>query len=105
MNKSSLVHELKEMKRESIGRLKIVAQFAPLYYFFPKVFRTYRDLFPLVDLSILERPPREAMELVRQGEARHGYRYRVHGLLTDLMTMRLRELHDFTPRSTGLPDR
>jgi DNA-binding transcriptional LysR family regulator len=90
----SLIHEIKEMKRESIGRLKIVAQFAPLYYFFPKVFRAYRDLFPLVDLLILERPPREAMELVRQGEADMAIGTESMAL-TDLVTMRLRELNNF----------
>jgi len=90
----NLVHEIKEMKNESIGRLKIVAQFAPLYYFFPKVFRTYRDLYPLVDLLILERPPREAMELVRQGEVDMAVGTESMAL-ADLMTIRLRELNNF----------
>jgi DNA-binding transcriptional LysR family regulator len=90
----SLVHELKEMKRESIGRLKIVAQFAPLYYFFPEVFRAYRDLFPLVDLFVVERPPREAMELVRQGEV--DLAIGTESMVpTDLTTMRLRQLNNF----------
>ena len=90
----SLIREIKEMKKESIGRLKIVAQFAPLYYFFPEVFRAYRDLFPLVDLFVFERPPREAMELVRQGEV--DMAIGTESMTpTGLATIRLRQLNNF----------
>ena len=90
----NLVREIKEMKKHSIGRLKVVAQFAPLYYFLPTVFGTYRDLFPLVDLFIFERPPREAMELVRQGEVDMAIGTESMAF-TDLTTIRLRELSNF----------
>jgi DNA-binding transcriptional LysR family regulator len=89
-----LIREIKEMKRENVGRLRIVAQFAPLYYFFPEIFRTYRDLYPLVDLLIIERPPREAMELVREGEADMAIGTESMAL-NDLTAFRLRELNNF----------
>ncbi len=90
----NLIREIREMKNEIIGRLKVAAQFAPLYYFFPEVFRTYRGLYPLVDLLVVERPPREAMELVKQGEVDMAIGTESM-VLADLTTIRLKELNNF----------
>ncbi|MBN1227743.1 MAG: LysR family transcriptional regulator [Deltaproteobacteria bacterium] len=90
----SLIHEIKEIQKGNIGRLRIAAQFAPLYYFFPDIFSTYRTLFPLVDLFILERPPREAMELVREGEVDMAIGTESM-VLSDLKTIRLAKVNNF----------
>jgi DNA-binding transcriptional LysR family regulator len=50
------------------GRLRIAAQFALLYYFFPEAVREYAELFPHVELTVLERPPVEVIDLVKMGE-------------------------------------
>ncbi|HVN97096.1 MAG TPA: LysR family transcriptional regulator [Syntrophorhabdaceae bacterium] len=63
-----LVSEIKEIGRLHSGRLRIAAQFALLYYFFPEVVREYSQLFPHVQLTVIERAPSEVIDLVKTGE-------------------------------------
>lgn len=64
--------QLKELKGLHAGRLKIAAQFAPLYYLLPEVIKNYTHLFPQVEMTILERPPLGVIDLVKTGEADLG---------------------------------
>jgi DNA-binding transcriptional LysR family regulator len=63
-----LVSEIRGIGGQHSGRLKIAAQFALLYSFFPEIIRDYTDRFPQVELTVIERPPIEVIDLVKTGE-------------------------------------
>jgi len=54
------------------GRLRIAAPFTTLYHLLPGPAGTYVRRFPWVELTLLDRPQREVVELVREGEADLG---------------------------------
>jgi DNA-binding transcriptional LysR family regulator len=63
-----LVDELNEIKGRQIGRLRIAAQFAALYYLLPKIVGRYMRLFPQVELLMLDRSLHDVIQLVRAGD-------------------------------------
>jgi len=67
-----LIGELNELKGRQIGRLRIAAQFAPLYYLLPKLVEKYIRDFPQVELTILESPPMGLIDLVKSGDIDFG---------------------------------
>ena len=50
------------------GPLRIAAPFTTLYHLCPAIFSEYANRFPQVQLTILDRPQKRAIELVRNGE-------------------------------------
>ncbi len=70
--RAGLLEELQELKGMPVGELRLAAPFTTLYHLCREVLCTYRQLFPQVRLSILDRSQREVIELVRSGESDFG---------------------------------
>lgn len=52
--------------------MKVAAPFTTLYHLFPGKLKKYLELFPQVELTLLDHPQRKVVELVRDGEADFG---------------------------------
>jgi DNA-binding transcriptional LysR family regulator len=50
------------------GKLKIAAPFTTLYHLFPEQFGSFLETFPHVELTILDRPQTQAIEMLKTGE-------------------------------------
>ncbi len=50
------------------GKLKIAAPFTTLYHLFPEKFEMYLRAYPHVELTILDRPQGQAIELLKAGD-------------------------------------
>jgi len=97
-----LIGELNELKGQQIGRLRMAAQFAPLYYLLPEVVEKYIRDFPQVELTILERSPMGVIELVKSGEIDFGIA--VEGIVPkDLATIRLKSAESVLVAPVGHP--
>jgi len=67
-----LMGEINKINRNQTGRLRIAAPFNTLYYLLPKYIAKYKERFPNVDLTIVDRPPIGVVEMVRDGEVDFG---------------------------------
>ena len=67
---SESLHDLQGIKR---GTLSVAAPFTTLYHLFPAVLQEYLGQFPEVQLTILDRPLKMVIELVRNGEVDFGF--------------------------------
>jgi DNA-binding transcriptional LysR family regulator len=68
----NLASDLNQLKGAHRGPLRIAAPFTTLYHLFPERLRDYLDRFPLVELTLLDRPQGSVIGLVRKGEADFG---------------------------------
>ncbi|NJD57048.1 MAG: LysR family transcriptional regulator [Nitrospirae bacterium] len=50
------------------GKLIIAAPFTTLYHLFPEQFKSFLETHPYVELTILDRPQTQAIEMVRTGD-------------------------------------
>lgn len=50
------------------GTLKIAAPFTTLYHLFPEQFKSFLETYPYVELTILDRPQTQALEMVKTGD-------------------------------------
>ena len=64
--------ELKELKGQKAGRLRIAAPFETLYYLIPNNLRKYTLKYPNVELSIINCPPTDVIQLIKYGEIDFG---------------------------------
>ena len=62
-----LIDDLNEIKGLQIGRLRIAAQFATLYFLLPPFVKQYTKLYPKVELYLLDCPPHDIIGLVNAG--------------------------------------
>jgi DNA-binding transcriptional LysR family regulator len=53
--------------------LKIAAPFTTLYHLFPEILKAYVQQFPHVQLTILDRPQRKVIGLVKRGDIDFGF--------------------------------
>jgi len=67
-----LIGDISEHKGLKKGRLKVAAPFTTLYHLLPDIIKTYNKQFPWVELSLLDRPQREVVDLVRAGNVDLG---------------------------------
>jgi DNA-binding transcriptional LysR family regulator len=67
-----LIDDLNEIKGLQVGRLRISAQFATLYFLLPKIVEKYMRLYPRVELNLLDRPLYDINQLVNSGEIDFG---------------------------------
>ncbi len=72
-NHDSLIQSLNSLKGVHQGALKIAAPFTTLYHLFPEVLKAYIEQFPHVQLTILDRPQRNVIELVKTGDIDFGF--------------------------------
>jgi DNA-binding transcriptional LysR family regulator len=70
--RDQLIHDLNELKGHQVGRLRIAAQFATLYYLLPKIVKQYNHRYPQVELNLLDRPLDDIGELVNSGDIDFG---------------------------------
>jgi DNA-binding transcriptional LysR family regulator len=68
-----LKDELGELKDIQKGPLKIAAPFTTLYHLFPDKLKVYLEQFPQVELTLLDRPQSDVVELVRDGSVDFGF--------------------------------
>lgn len=68
-----LTQSLNSLRGIHKGPLKIAAPFTTLFHLFPKILKAYVEQFPHVQLTILDRPPRNVIELVKSGDVDFGF--------------------------------
>ncbi|MBI4964150.1 MAG: LysR family transcriptional regulator [Desulfomonile tiedjei] len=67
------LESLNELKGLQKGHLKIAAPFTTLYHVFPFVLKDYVTRFPHVQLTILDRPQKSVIDLVKSGDIDFGF--------------------------------
>ena len=67
-----LIGDIGEHKGLKKGRLKIAAPFTTLYHLLPEIVKKYNKHFPWVELSLLDRPQRDVIALVKSGDVDFG---------------------------------
>ncbi|MDH4233265.1 MAG: LysR family transcriptional regulator substrate-binding protein [Nitrospirota bacterium] len=67
-----LTEDIAEHKGLKKGRLRVAAPFTTLYHLLPAVIERYTQRLPWVELSLLDRPQREVIELVKKGDVDFG---------------------------------
>jgi DNA-binding transcriptional LysR family regulator len=67
-----LQEELSEVKGEHRGSLRLAAPFTTLYHLFREPLQAYREQFPQVRLSILDRSQSQVIEQVKAGDIDFG---------------------------------
>ena len=60
--------DLNKIKGLQMGRLRIAAQFATLYFLLPKIVKKYIQLYPKVELNLLDCPLYDINQLVNSGD-------------------------------------
>ncbi len=68
----SFKEELDEIKGRNKGPLRLAAPFTTIYHLLPKALQKYIQQFPQVDLTILDRPQRSVIALVKSGDVDFG---------------------------------
>jgi len=68
----TLVEEIQTLKGVQKGQLTIAAPFTTLYRLLPGFLEAYTRRFPWVEVSLLDRPQKGVVELVKSGEADFG---------------------------------
>ena len=69
----SLTESLHDLKGIQRGTLSVAAPFTTLYHLFPEILREYIAQYPQVQLSILDRPQKAVIELVKSGDVDFGF--------------------------------
>jgi DNA-binding transcriptional LysR family regulator len=68
----TLKEELGDRQGRHPGRLSLAAPFTTLLHLLPRSLKTYTQLFPQVDLTLLDRPQQTVLDLVKNGEVDLG---------------------------------
>ncbi|MDY0039191.1 MAG: LysR family transcriptional regulator [Desulforhabdus sp.] len=68
----NLKEDLAELQVAPKGPLKIAAPFTTFYHLLPAKLKKYMELFPQVELTLLDRPQKKVVGLVKEGEADFG---------------------------------
>ncbi len=69
----ALLADLAGLKGRPQGRLRLAAPFTTLYHLLRQVLQAFAGKFPLVRLTVLDRPQPAIIELVRSGEVDFGF--------------------------------
>ena len=72
LERDNLLSELNELRDLHRGPLRIAAPFTTLYHLMPRPLKRFRERFPEVRFSILDRPQDAVIELVRNGDVDFG---------------------------------
>lgn len=68
----SLQEELNELQGIQTGLLRIAAPFTTLYHLLPHTLKNYVQQFPLIRITVLDRPQHEVIDMIRNGEVDFG---------------------------------
>lgn len=103
INKYNVVmDEIAELKNLPKGRLRMAAPFTTLYHLFPNAIKQYIQLFPWVELTVLDRPQQKVIELVKSGEVDLGVA--IESLVPkELITIRWRKVETVLMVPPGHP--
>ncbi len=63
-----LSNDISVIRGLPIGKLSMAAPFTTLYHLFPETFKAYLKAYPYVELTILDRPMSQAIELLKAGD-------------------------------------
>ena len=63
-----LIEDLNESKEQRKGQLKIAAPFTTLYHVLPERLQIYSQLYPWVELTILDRSQQDVIHLLKDGD-------------------------------------
>jgi DNA-binding transcriptional LysR family regulator len=69
---NQLREDIAERRGLRRGQLRIAAPFTTLYHLLPGVIKKYHQQFPWVELSLLDRPQKDVVELVKSGDVDLG---------------------------------
>jgi DNA-binding transcriptional LysR family regulator len=88
----SLTEELNELKGLQIGHLRMAAPFTTLYHLIPFALKNYINIFPNVELTILDRSQQDILDLIKNGDIDFGLvlESNVHNGLTALRWKKVR---------------
>jgi len=68
----NLTEDLNEIRGIQKGPLRVAAPFTTLYNLFPEKLKEYLELFPLIEITLLDRHQERVVGLVRDGEVDFG---------------------------------
>jgi DNA-binding transcriptional LysR family regulator len=68
----SFTEELNELKGLQIGNLRMAAPFTTLYHLIPFALKNYINIFPNVELTILDRSQQDILDLIKNGDIDFG---------------------------------
>jgi DNA-binding transcriptional LysR family regulator len=69
----SFLEGLQDIQGVRKGTLTVAAPFTTLYHLFPQIFLEYAGKFPEVQITILDRPQKMVIDLVKAGEIDFGF--------------------------------
>ncbi|AFM28104.1 LysR family transcriptional regulator [Desulfomonile tiedjei] len=69
----SFLEDLQDLQGVRKGTLTVAAPFTTLYHLFPRIFLEYAGKFPEVQITILDRPQKTVIDLIKAGEIDFGF--------------------------------
>ncbi len=69
----SFLEGLQDIQGVRKGTLTVAAPFTTLYHLFPQIFLEYAGKFPEVQITILDRPQKMVIDLIKAGEIDFGF--------------------------------
>ncbi|HYA14190.1 MAG TPA: LysR family transcriptional regulator [Syntrophales bacterium] len=67
-----LIDELNKIKGSALGHLRMAAPFFSLYYLLLPLLETFKQQFPEIEITILDRPVHNIIKLIRDGDIDFG---------------------------------
>ena len=74
--KKHFLERIQEISGNSIGTITVAAPLIVLLFLFPGPVRKYINLYPNVNIHIIEKSPQECLDLLKRGEIDFGF---IHG--------------------------
>jgi DNA-binding transcriptional LysR family regulator len=102
MKHEFLTESLQGLLGRPHGRLRVAAPFTTLYHLLPPVFRRYLREYPYVQLTILDRPQKTVVELVKSGDVDIGFALE-SALPSDVVAMRWKKVEAVLMTPIGHP--
>ena len=98
----SLTEELNELKGLQIGHLRMAAPFTTLYHLIPFALKSYINIFPNVELTILDRSQQDILDLIKNGDIDFGLVLESN-VQTDLTALRWKKVRTVLMIPIGHP--
>lgn len=65
---TKLTDDISAIRGLPCGKLTMAAPFTTLYHLFPEQFKSFLETYPFVELTILDKPQTQALEMVKTGD-------------------------------------
>ena len=101
-NYDSLIEEFNELENSQKGHLRIAAPFTTLYHLIPSTLKRYTEMFPNIELTILDRSQQDILELVKNGDIDFGLLLESNAF-KDLMAFRWKKVQTVLMTPLGHP--